>query len=107
MTASAAPGADVTRESAPVHLGLLAQIARAMHLDVGAYDDVAADPRYGWKVALLVVLGGAAVGASLGWAGATACIGLTVVSSLGCSSTISLYGSIPFAFCARAMPIRR
>jgi hypothetical protein len=103
MAASAATQTDVPAEEAPPHLGLFAQIARAVHLDVGAYDEVAADPRYGWKVAVLVVLGGAALGSSLGWAGTAACIALAVVSWLGCSSTISLYGSLPFGFCARAV----
>jgi len=90
-------------EPAP-HLGLVAQIARAMHLDVGAFDDVARDPRYGWKVALLVVLGGACLGITMGPLGMVVGVLATVIVWLVLSSACSLYGgSIPFTVCARTL----
>jgi hypothetical protein len=106
MAAIAAAGAHPAPETspeAPPHLGLLAQIARAMHLDVGAYEDVARDARYGWKVTLLVLLGGLCLGASMGLPGMLVGMFATVIAWLVLSSACSMYGSIPFAACARTI----
>lgn len=71
------------------HLGLMAQIARAMHLESEAYEEVAADRRYGWKATLLVVAGGACAGVAGGVPGALAGIVGALVLWLIAATAIS------------------
>ena len=67
------------------------------------FDDVARDPRYGWKVTLLVLLAGLCLGASMGLPGMLVGLLATVIAWLVLSSACSMYGSIPFAACARTI----